>query len=410
MKKESSKAEKIDRKQIEALFERGTVVEVLPTRDALIDFLLSGKKMRIYIGVDPTGPSLHLGHAKNLIFLEELRQLGHEVILLIGDFTARIGDPTDKSATRKQLSAEDVKKNVAGWLKQTKPIMNFDDKTNPAKVMYNSTWLSKLSFADVVELASNFTVQQMLERDMFAKRLKEQSPIHIHEFMYPLMQGYDSVAMDVDAELCGTDQIFNALAGRTLLKRLKDKEKLVIALNLVANPKTGELMSKSNGTGVFLDLSPNDLYGAIMALPDPMLEPLFVNCTRIPLDQKEILMSSGPRNAKAKIAFDIVRRFHGEVLARSAEEAFEKTFAKGGVPDDVLEIKIDGSTLVDVLIKAKVVPSKTEWRRLVGDGAVSIIGDAKQGGVGEKVSDVNFAPTETTILKIGKRRFVKVVI
>jgi tyrosyl-tRNA synthetase len=410
MKKESSKAEKIDRKQIEALFARGTVVEVLPTRDALIDFLLSGKKMRIYIGVDPTGPSLHLGHAKNLIFLEELRQLGHEVILLIGDFTARIGDPTDKSATRKQLSAEDVKKNVAGWLKQTKPIMNFDDKTNPAKVMYNSTWLSKLSFADVVELASNFTVQQMLERDMFAKRLKEQSPIHIHEFMYPLMQGYDSVAMDVDAELCGTDQIFNALAGRTLLKRLEDKEKLVIVLNLVANPKTGELMSKSNGTGVFLDLSPNDLYGAIMALPDPMLEPLFVNCTRIPLDQKEILMSSGPRNAKAKIAFDIVRRFHGEVLARSAEEAFEKTFAKGGVPDDVSEIKIDGSTLVDVLIKAKVVPSKTEWRRLVGDGAVSIIGDAKQGGVGEKVSDVNFAPTETTILKIGKRRFVKVVI
>ena len=399
----------INRVKIEALFERGTVVEVLPSKDFLIAQLLSGKKLRIYYGSDPTGSSLHLGHAKNIMFLEELRQLGHEVIMLFGDFTARIGDPSDKSATRKQLSAEEVNKNVASWLKQVKPIITLDDKVNPAKVMYNSTWLSKLTFADVVDLASNFTVQQMLERDMFTKRLKEGTPIHMHEFMYPLMQGYDSVAMDVDAELCGTDQIFNALAGRTLLKRLKNKEKLVIALNLVANPKTGELMSKSNGTGVFVDAKPNDLFGAIMALPDPMIEPLFVNCTRIPLTSKDSLMAQGPREAKARIAFDIVRRFHGEVLARSAEEAFNNTYSKKGVPDDVLEVSLADAQLVDALIKASVVPSKTEWRRLVNDGAVSTASSGS-GEKDEKISDPLWKPTKTTILKIGKRRFVKVVV
>ena len=389
-----------EHKKIEALLERGTLVEAYPSKDALVDALVSGKKLKIYFGADPTGTSLHLGHAKNIFFLEELRQLGHEVILLFGDFTARIGDPTGKGSARKQLSAEEVKRNIAGWLEQAKPIINMTDKVNPAKVMYNSVWLSKLTFVDVVDLASNFTVQQMLERDMFSKRLKEGNPIHVHEFMYPLMQGYDSVAMDVDAELCGTDQIFNALAGRTLLKRLKNKDKFVIALNLIANPKTGELMSKSNGTGVFVDAKPNELFGAIMALPDPMIDQLFLNCTRIPLAEKDALLASGPRAAKARIAFDIVRRFHGEVLARSAEESFNKTFAKGGVPDEILEIKLGSSLLVDALIDAGIVPSKTEWRRLVADGAVRTDKD-------EKISDHLWKPAVTTILRIGKRRFVK---
>jgi tyrosyl-tRNA synthetase len=256
----------------------------------------------------------------------------------------------------------------------------------------------------VVSLASNFTVQQMLERDMFQKRLKENVPIHVHEFMYPLMQGYDSVAMDVDAELCGTDQIFNALAGRTLLKRLKDKDKFVVALNLVANPVTGQLMSKSNGTGVFIDVPAADLFGSIMALPDPMIDPLFVNCTRIPMNEKEALMAKGPREAKARVAFDIVKRFHGEKAAAEAEEAFSATFSKGGVPDDVQEVKLGKSEpLADALVKAGVVPSKTEWRRLVTNGAVRSEDD-------EKIDDPNFMPTQTVVLKIGKRRFAKIVI
>ncbi len=391
----------IDQKRIDELFARGTVTDVFPSKESLVKKLLAGEKIKIYLGLDPTHTAIHLGHAKNIMFMEELRQLGHEVIVLFGDFTARIGDP-DKASARKALSVEDVAHNMADWVRQISPLIDFKDKTNPATIRHNSEWLAKLSFADILNLSSNFTVQQMIERDMFQKRLKEGSPIHLHEFMYPLMQGYDSVAMDVDAELCGTDQIFNALSGRTLMKKLKDKEKFVIALNLIANPATGQLMSKSNGTGVFIDQSANDLFGALMALPDPMIEPLFLNCTRIPMSEKDMIMVQGPRQAKAIIAKDIVKRIHGEPASIAAEEAFIATFAKGGVPDDILEIKLDGATLAEALIKAGVVESKTEWRRLVTDGAVRTEQD-------EKITDPAFVPASGTILKIGKRRFVKVL-
>ena len=390
-----------DIQRIEEIFARGTVVEALPTKKEFIAQLTSGKRLRMYIGFDPTFTSLHLAHAKNIMFAEELRQLGHEIIILFGDFTAQIGDP-DKSAARKQLTAEQVRTNVASWVEQVRPIINLTDSENPATIRYNSEWLSKLNFSDVVNLASNFTVQQMLERDMFSKRMKENNPIHLHEFMYPLMQGYDSVALDVDAEICGTDQTFNALAGRTLLKRLAGKDKTVVALNLIANPKTGELMSKSNGTGVFIDQPAHSLFGALMALPDPMLEPLYINCTRLPLSEKETFLSGNPRDVKARIACDIVKRFHGESSAKTAEDAFNATFAKGGVPDDVQEIRLEGKSLVEVLIAADIVPSKTEWRRLVLDGAVKN-DDAK-------ITDPHFTPTETMVLKVGKRRFVKIVV
>jgi len=392
-----------DAKKIEEIFARGTVVEVYPSKAELLSALSEGKRLRVYIGLDPTSTALHIGHAKNLIFLEELRQLGHEVIVLFGDFTATIGDP-DKTATRKQLTLTEVADNMRDWIRQISPIIDFKDKGNPALLKANSEWLSKLTFADVITIASNFTVQQFIERDLFQKRIKEGTPIHLHEFMYPLMQGYDSVAMDVDAELCGTDQIFNALAGRTLLKRLKNKDKFVIALNLLANPVTGQLMSKSNGTGVFIDQPADALFGALMALPDPMLEPLFLNCTRIPLAEKAALMALGPRAAKARIAADIVKRFHGEKAAIAAEAAFEQTFAKGGVPEDIQEIKLGmNEVLADALVKAGIVESKTEWRRLVKDGAVRAEDD-------EKITDPNFIPAKTMVLKIGKRRFVKIVV
>lgn len=393
-----------DKNRIEEIFARGEVVEVLPSKKEFIERLTSGDRLKMYIGFDPTFTALHLGHAKNIMFMEELRQLGHEIVILFGDFTAQIGDPSDKGATRKQLTSEQVKSNVAGWMDQVKPLIRFDDPENPAKVAYNSEWLSKLTFVDVVNLASNFTVQQMLERDMFAKRLRENTPIHLHEFMYPLMQGYDSVAMDVDVEVCGTDQTFNALAGRTLQKRLKNKDKFVVALNLIANPKTGELMSKSNGTGVFINLPPNELFGAIMALPHPMIEPLFVYCTRIPLAEKDTLINKGPRDSKAHIARDLVKRFYGEVSANSALQAFENTFAKGGLPEDILEVAYKaGESLPELLVKAEVIPSKTEWRRLIDGGAVRREDETK-------ITDPNFVPTETLVLKIGKRRFVKIVV
>jgi tyrosyl-tRNA synthetase len=392
-----------DKTRIEDMFARGTVIEAFPSKKELMDKLLSGDRIRIYYGLDPTHTAIHLGHAKNIIFLEELRQLGHEVIILFGDFTARVGDPSGKGVARKQLTSEEITHNVSGWLTQIAPLIRLTDAENPALIKYNSEWLSKLTMADIIELSSHFTVQQMLERDMFEKRFEAETPIHLHEFLYPLLQGYDSVAMDVDVELCGTDQIFNALAGRTLLKRIKNKDKFVIALNLVANPVTGELMSKSNGTGVFIDQSPAQLFGAIMALPDAMIEPLFMNCTRIPLSEKDSLLAKGPRDAKAHIAVDIVKRLHGAEAAHSAEEAFINTFSKKGVPDDVEEVHFEqGSSLAEVLIKAGVVESKTEWRRLVLDGAVK--------NDDTKIIDPNFTPTSTMILKVGKRRFVKIVV
>ncbi len=392
-----------DKQRLEEIFDRGIVAEILPTREALFARLLSGERLRIYIGADPNSSALHLSHAKNYLFLEELRQLGHEVIILFGDFTARIGDPTDRSSTRPQLSEEQVKANVGQWLEQIKPLLNFADPENPPKVLFNSEWLAKLSLAEVVSLASHFTVQQMIERDMFEKRWESNTPIYLHEFLYPLMQGYDSVAMDVDIELCGTDQIFNALAGRTLLKRLKNKEKGIIALNLMANPKTGELMSKSKGTGVFLSSPPGEMYGAIMAEPDEMIKILFINNTRIPLTEVEGILAEGPRQAKARVALEIVKKFYGEEAAVAAASEFDQTFRDGGLPDELPELKLaTGENLADKLVAAGLVASKSEWRRLVQEGAVRTEKD-------EKITDQNFAPQESVVLKIGKRRFVRVV-
>ncbi len=234
-----------DIKEIEELLSR-SVKEILPSKEAFKDALLSGKRLKIYIGTDATGASLHLGHSTNYLILEKFRQMGHEVIFLIGDFTSRIGDPTDKGETaRKQLSREEVIENTKTWLEQVRPIVDIENPENPVKILYNHDWLAKLTFEDVIKLASHFTVQQMIERDMFEKRLNENKPLYLHELFYPLMQGYDSVAMDVDVEMCGSDQKFNALAGRTLLRKIKDKEKFVFITTLLENPKTKDkMMSK----------------------------------------------------------------------------------------------------------------------------------------------------------------------
>ena len=389
---------------LEELFNRGLVAEILPSRAALSDFLQSGKRLKIYFGLDPTADAIHLGHAQNLMFLEDLRQLGHEAIVLIGDFTAQIGDPSDRRAARPPLSSEQIKVNVESWSAQLKLLLDFSAAENPPRLLYNRAWLEPLTLKEIIDLAANFTVQQMLERDMFVKRFADHAPVYLHEFLYPVLQGYDSVAMEVNAELCGTDQIFNALAGRTLLKRLKNQEKFVIALNLMANPKTGELMSKSRGTGIFLSSPPNEMYGAIMAQPDEMIEPLFVNCTRLPLADKEKLLALGAREAKARVAREIIKRLHGDEAAVAAEAAFNQTFRDGGVPENILEINLTaGASLAEALIAANVVDSKSDWRRLIDEGAV-------RDGENKKITEPHFAPTETTILKIGKHRFVKVIV
>lgn len=320
------------------ILDRGVVVKMLPTRREVVDRLASTKPARIYIGADPTGPSLHLSHAKNYLLLEEFRQLGHQVIVLFGDFTAKIGDPTDRDSTRHGLNDDDIRANVASWLEQVRPLISFDDPVNPAQIKYNSHWLARLSLSDVIDLLGTVTVQRMLERDMFQRRLEGELPIHLHEFLYPMLQGYDTVAMDVDIELCGTDQEFNALMGRTLRRRMSGKDKLVIEVNLMANPRTGQLMSKSSGVGVFLDATPEDLYGQVMALPDEMTRVCFVNNTRIPLAEIDRIVGGHPRDAKATLARHLVELLRGPEAAALAERDFEQRFVSKAVPDSAPHI------------------------------------------------------------------------
>lgn len=377
-------------KELKELLTR-SVAEILPSKESLEETLVSGKKLRIYIGTDATGESLHLGHATNYMILERFRRLGHEVIFLIGDFTSRIGDPTDKSdSERKQLSREDVIKNTKTWIDQVKPVIDVENKDNPVKIMYNHEWLSKLTLEDMLGLASNFTVQQMIERDMFEKRISSGKPLYLHELFYPLMQGYDSVAMDVDMEMCGNDQKFNALAGRTLLKKLKNKEKFVFITNLLENPTTKQkMMSKSLGTGVFLDFDSNKMFGALMSQPDENMKQLFVDCTWIDLNEIEEIIKLHPKEAKMRLAREIVKIYHGEDKAGEAEEFFENTFSKREIPTDIKTANASkDESLAEIMVREGVVASKSEFTRLEKAGAIEEL--------------------ENGVYRIGKHRFLKI--
>lgn len=377
-------------KDMEELLSR-SVKEIIPSKDALKEVLLSGKKLRIYIGTDATGESLHLGHATNYMILERFRRLGHEVIFLIGDFTSRVGDPTDKSeSARKPLSREEVVQNTKTWIDQVRPIIDVDNKDNPVRILYNHEWFSKLAVDEFLNIAYNFTVQQMIERDMFQERMKAGLPLHLPELLYPVMQGYDSVAMDVDMEMCGNDQKFNALTGRTLLRKLKNKEKFVFITTLLENPVTGEkMMSKSMGTGIFLDWDANRMYGAVMAQPDENMKQLFIDCTWLGLEEIEEALKGHPKEAKMNLAFEIVKMYHGEDEAKKAQENFEETFAKGGVPKEIKTVKAPkDKPLAEILLEAGVVSSKTEFNRLNKEGAIEEI--------------------ESGIYRVGKHRFLKV--
>jgi len=401
-----------DEKIIEDILNR-SVSAIYPTKEELKKKLLSGERLRIYTGADATGTQLHLGHATNFIILEKFRKLGHEVIVLFGDFTAKIGDPTDKGTARKPLTDKEVKENLKTWKSQVEKIINFKDSKNPVKIVYNNEWLSKLSFKDVVELASNFTVQQMIERDMFEKRIQEGKPIYLHEFFYPLMQGYDSVHLDVDLEIGGNDQTFNMLAGRTLLSKIKNKNKFVLSTTLLENPVTGKkLMSKSiGGSYVAINDEPNNMFGKIMALPDETIIPVFIDCTNVDLSEIENIKKSlseavlNPKEAKIQLAGEVVKMFWDEQSAVSAKNNFEAVFSGGAVPENIEEVVVNkDSKLVDILIDKKLVSSKSEMQRLVGEGAIkNLEGDIK-------IDNRDFVVGETIVLKIGKKRFIKIVV
>jgi tyrosyl-tRNA synthetase len=396
--------------KIEEILNR-SVQNILPTKDAFKKALLSGKKLKIYVGADATGTKLHIGHATNFMILERLRQLGHEVIILFGDFTAMIGDPSGKDTARKSLTKKDVNKNLKTWKSQVSKLVKIGGGNNGAKIVTNSTWLSKMNFADVVKLASNFTVQQMLERDMFQKRMEEQKPIFLQEFLYPLMQGYDSVALDVDVEVGGNDQTFNMLVGRTLQKNTRNKEKFVISTTLLINPKTGKkLMNKSEGFIIGLDDEYHDMFGKCMSLPDEAIISVFTDCTYVSMNEieeikKQLTNGMNPRDAKLRLGKEIVKIYYNQEKADRAEKDFIETFKKGGLPENIEEIKTEnGKSLIDLLVENKIVSSKTDFRRLVAENAVSNAVN------GEKVTDANLKIHSEITLKIGKKRFVKITI
>lgn len=390
---------------IDEILDRGIIVDILPSREEFKKKLLN-ERLRFFIGADPTNTSLHLSHAKNFMLLEEFRKLGHEVFVLFGDFTACIGDPSDRNSARARLTPEQVHEFSKDWVRQISRIIDFNDPINPAKVVFNGDWLNKLTMRDLIELASNTTVQHMLERDMFQKRIAENRPIHLHEFLYPIFQGFDSVALDADVELCGTDQTFNALMGRTLLKKLKNKAKFIVCNNLMENPVTGELMSKSNGTGVFLNTNANTMFGQIMSLPDEMIRILLINNTRVPLADIEALdIENNPMNAKLFTAQKVVEVFHGKEAAQLALEHFRNTFSNKVFPENAPEFHTDSDTLsvLDILQIGMPNESKTELRRLVSQNAVTIND--------EKVADINqvLATDKTLFVRVGRKTFFKIV-
>ncbi|HEV7423816.1 MAG TPA: tyrosine--tRNA ligase [Candidatus Paceibacterota bacterium] len=387
-----------------------SISKIYPSKEILKDVLLSGKKMRIYMGIDPTATYAHIGHSTNYILLKKFHDLGHSIVVLIGDFTARIGDPSDKTSLRKKLSALEIKNNLKTFKKQIGKIIEFNDKKNPVQFVFNSKWLASMPFEEVMDIASNFTLQQMVERDMFQKRIKENKPIYIHEFFYPLMQGYDSVALNADIEVGGTDQTFNMLAGRILVKNLQGREKFVITTTLLENPITKEkLMSKSLGTGVGLDETPESMYGGIMAQADVNIPQLFTDCTYIPLSEIDKIKNDlnnnkiNPRDLKMKLAYEIVKIYHGEKKAKDAQKNFVDTFQKKEIPKEIPELKSKTGELVsEVLVKNKILSSKSEWRRLVLENAIHDLSK------NQNITDVNLKLSANLTLKIGKKKFIKI--
>ncbi|MEK7190314.1 MAG: tyrosine--tRNA ligase, partial [Patescibacteria group bacterium] len=316
----------------EELLTRG-VDRIYPSKKALEQVLRSGEKLKLYQGFDPTGDKLHIGHMVGLRKHRQWQDLGHEVIFLIGDGTGEAGDPTGKKKTREKFfTSEELRENAKGYLEQAKKIVRFDGD-NPVKIMYNGDWLNKLTKTDILNIAQNFSVQQMIERDMYQERLKAGEEINLREFLYPLLQAYDSVAMDVDLELGGSDQTFNMLAGRTLMKKMKGKEKFVMTTPLLSD-SAGVKIGKSEGNVIGLTDEPNDLFGKIMSLGDDAIIPMFTLLTDVPIEEIEKFnLKKDALNLKKKVAHILVAGLHSEQEAQEAEENFSNTFQKKEIPE-----------------------------------------------------------------------------
>ncbi len=395
-----------DLKLEEVLFRN--IAEVLPSKDFLISKLKSGQKLRIYHGIDPTAPQLHIGHLSVLKKLQHLQESGFEVIVLLGGMTATIGDP-DKLNVRKQLTVEEVARNAESIKIQVSKILKFEGP-NPAKILNNYDWLSKLNFEEIIKIASNLTHEQLIERDMFQERIKNNQPIYLHEFFYPLMQGFDSVAMEVDAEIGGTDQMFNMMIGRDLLKKMKNKEKFVITVPMLTDSK-GKKIGKSEGNAiVFASGNPYDLYSGIMTLGDDVIVNCFVALTDIGLEEISIIETdltkndANPMVYKKQLAYTLVKENYSEDDAKKCQEEFEHTVQnKNFSENQVLEISIsmDSMRILDFLKENLKDVSSSEIKKVIEQNGLEINS--------VKTTDLNLTIKKGDSVKFGKKVFLRII-
>jgi tyrosyl-tRNA synthetase len=391
---------------IDRLLSKG-FVELYPSRGEVERRLRSGEKLTVYIGVDPTSPVIHIGHAVAIRKLGELQRLGHKIILLIGDFTGRIGDPTGKDASRVPLTKEQVLENAETYKDQVAKILRFDGD-NPAELRFNGDWWDPMTAREMIQLAAQFTVQQMIQRDMFQRRLAENKPIGLHEFTYPLLQGYDSVAMNVDGEIGGTDQTFNMLAGRTLMQALQGKEKVVFVTGLLPGTD-GRKMSKSFGNVIGVSDPPYDVYARVMSLSDDLLLTYYEMCTDLDedaIDEVRHAFANGvnPMSLKKRLARHVTAAYHDDAAALAAEERFEREVQRHELPTDMPTVRLDTAgpwPIADLLVAAGLTASKGEARRLIDGGAVRLDDQP----IRDRAATVEVA--DGAVLRAGKRAFAR---
>jgi tyrosyl-tRNA synthetase len=371
----------------------------------LHDRLKEGRPLRVYCGYDPTAPDIHLGHTVTMRKLRQFQDMGHQVIFVIGTFTALIGDPSDRDKARPRPSLEDVEENARTYTEQAFKILD----PELTEVRYNGEWLSKLDFQEIIELTANFTVQQFLVRDNFAKRYDHGDPIWLHEFLYALMQGYDAVKLEADVQLGATEQLFNLLAGRKLQEAFGQKPQICITFPILVGTDGTQRMSKSMGNYIGISEPVQEIYGKVMSLPDEAMPNYFDLVTRWSLEKIEQLKaglvdgSLHPRDAKMKLAWEIVDSLHGTEAADAAQQHFKTVFQKRQLPDDMPEMAIaEPTNVVDLIHAADLAPSKSQARRLVQQGAVRLND--------EKIADIDaMIPPEEAVLRVGKRRFLRVL-
>ncbi|HRR95385.1 MAG TPA: tyrosine--tRNA ligase [Candidatus Ratteibacteria bacterium] len=400
----------MDMNKIEEKFEiiKKNTVEIInedELKKKIKESIEEKRPLRVKYGIDPTAPEIHLGHTVPIKKLRDFQRLGDKILFLIGDFTARIGDPTGRKETRPILSVEEIKKNLLRYRQQVAKLLDI------AKVefVYNSKWLSKLKLEEIIELTSIFTVAQILERDDFTKRYKEGYPIYLHEFFYPLLQGYDSYHLKADIEIGATEQKFNLLAGRTIQEFFGQSKQVVITMPILVGTDGKLKMSKSYGNHIPIETTPDEMFGKIMSIPDDIMKDYFLLLTDISSEIFSKKIEENPRQAKCFLAKEIVREFFGEEQARKAEDKFNKIFRDKETPEEIPEFKVPANLLedgkvniIDLIYASGIISSKSEIKRLISQGGIKING--------EKVKDTDFVfeVKDGQIIKIGKRKFLKI--